>query len=132
MAYELFDSKATKIGTPALTIASFKISFNADAGDVLRSVGARYVHVLWDAQACKMAVRPAPKADANSYKLTFPQGKRGATLSAQSFLNHIQWKTKVPQVLPVTWNEKEQLLEASLPKEHMGTRQVQKAVRSTK
>lgn len=120
MAYVLFESKAVKIGTPALTIAGIRVSFNADAGDILHRIGARYLHVLWDSDACKVALRPTAKADENAYKITFPKGKRGASFSAQSFLNHIHWNASSPKLVPVAWNEKEKLLEASLPKEHIG------------
>lgn len=121
MPYVLFESKAVKIGTPALTIAGVRFSFNADAGDILQRIGARYLHVLWDSAACKVALRPISKPDENAYKISFPRGKRGASCSAQSFLNHIRWNAASPQAVPVAWNEKEKFLEASLPKEHIGS-----------
>lgn len=121
MPYVLFESKAVKIGAPALTITGIRVSFNADAGDILHRIGARYLHILWDSAGCKVALRPAPKADDNAYKITYPKGKRGASFSAQSFLNHIRWNATSPQVVPVAWNEKERLLEAALPKKYIGS-----------
>jgi hypothetical protein len=53
MPYELFQNKAAKFGSPQLTIsAAGKIAFNADAGDILDELSARFAHLLWDAEAC--------------------------------------------------------------------------------
>jgi hypothetical protein len=121
MPYVLFESKAVKIGVPALTITGSRISFNAEAGDILHRVGARYLHILWDSAACKVALRPTAKAGDSAYKITYFKGKRGGSFSARSFLNHIRWNTTNTQVVPVAWNEKEKLLEAALPKKYIGS-----------
>ncbi len=124
MAYKLFEQKAVKMGAPAMTITSGRLIFNAHAGDILWRVGAKFLHILWDSDKGKIGLRPTAKADRNNYKITFVKGKRGAALTAKSFLNHIQWKAESPQVVPVTWNEKEKLLEGSLPREHVGSNRV--------
>ena len=120
MAYELFKSKATKFSSPQLTIRNGKISFNADAGDILLKVGMNFCHVLWDVDALKIAIRPITKQDENAFKVSIPEGKRGGTISAQSFLNYIQWHAKGPVNIAANWNEGEHLLEASLPKQNLG------------
>ena|SRR6266852_4406071 len=117
MAYELFHNKAAKFGTPQLTIRRGKIAFNADAGDVLASVGMRFAHILWDADARKLAIKPLTKEDENAFRASIPEGKRGGTFSALSFLNYIHWRADEPIVVAAKWNEGERLLEAFLPKE---------------
>jgi hypothetical protein len=121
MGYELFDSKAVRIGSPALTIqADGKIALNADLGDELASLGAKYAQILWDGERFRMALRPLTKRDQRAFKLSFYRGKRGASLSARSFLNYIRWHPSDPFTTPVQWNEKERLLEADLPRERVG------------
>jgi hypothetical protein len=117
MAYKVFDNKATRLGSPALTIATDgRIALNADAGDTLRAVGARFVHLLWDAEARKIALRPLAKGDSRSYKLTVPSAhKRGMAVSGATFLRHIGWSLSDRVTLPLEWNEKEKILEAVLP-----------------
>jgi hypothetical protein len=120
MSYELFHNKAAKFSSPQLTIRSGKIAFNADAGDILVRVGIRFAHLLWDVAAHKIAIRPSAKKDDNAFKVSIPKGKRGGTISAQSFLNYIQWRAGGPIVVNAQWNEAERLLEAHLPKDRIG------------
>jgi hypothetical protein len=122
MPYELFDSKAVRIGSPALAIhKDGRISLNADVGDILTSRGAKYAQILWDRETLKLGIRPLAKRESRAFKLTFMRGKRGASLSARSFLNYIQWRQSKPFTTAVQWNEKEGLLEAVLPREGVGS-----------
>jgi hypothetical protein len=91
MAYEVFDYKATRLGSPALTITTDgRLALNGDAGDLLRSVGAKFAHLLWNAEARKIALRPLTKRDSRSYRLTVPRAhKRGMSVSAATFLRYI-------------------------------------------
>ena len=116
MAYELFTVKAARLGSPALTItADGRFTLNADAGDLLRRAGAKSVQILWDATACKLALRPLARPGDSSYKLQVRKGKRGTMLSARTFLRYIGWDLSKPATVPVEWNEKEKILEAPLP-----------------
>jgi hypothetical protein len=124
MAYELFDSKAAKFDSPRSTIRSGKIAFNADAGDILYRAGVKFAHLLWDAEGRRLAVRAAQKKDGRAFKVTLKKGKRGGTISAQSFLNYIKWHADSPVVVPASWNDSEHILEASLPREHIGKPQI--------
>jgi len=118
MAYELFHIKATRIGTPTLAIrAEGRIVLNADAGDILRREGAKFVQILWDAKLYKMALRPLAKPAESAYKLSSKAGRRGMGFSGLVFLRHIGWTFKESSPIPVEWNEKEKLLEAQLPQE---------------
>lgn len=120
MAYELFHNKAAKAGAPQLTIRAGRIALNAHAGDILAKAGMRFAHILWDADLCKLALKPITKVDAMAFRLSIPAGKRGGTFSAQSFLNFIRWNATQPVVVAAEWNERERVLEASLPKENIG------------
>jgi hypothetical protein len=121
MPYELFNSKTTKFSSPHLSIRNGKLALNADAGDILARAGVKFAHLLWDVAACKIAIQPAMKADGNAFRVSVRKGKRGGVISAKSFLNYIQWRARQAVVVKVKWNEAERLLEASLPREHVGT-----------
>ena len=120
MSYELFHNKATKFGSPQLTIRGGRIAFNADAGDLLARVGMRFAHLLFDTDECKVAIRPIQKEDENTFAVSIPKGKRGGTISAQSFLNYVRWHAEKPIIVDAHWNAAQQLMEAFLPKEHVG------------
>jgi hypothetical protein len=127
MAYEVFDNKATRLGSPALTIAT----------DGRLALNAKFVHLMWDADARKIALRPLAKADSRSYKLSVPHAhKRGMLVSASTFLRYIGWPTSKRVTLPAEWNEKEKILEAVLPIVKESTRGTpdtrNKALRATK
>lgn len=119
MAYELFENKATRFSSPQLSIRSGRIAFNADAGDIWNKSGSDFAHLLWDAEQCKLAIRPVKKQDQNSFRVSTPKGKRAKLISAASFLNHIQWSTTKHVVLDANWNVKEGMFEVALPKEHI-------------
>jgi hypothetical protein len=121
MAYELFNNKAAVFSSPQLTIRNRKIALSAAAGEILARVGAKFAHLLWDAAACRIAIQPTTKRDGNAFKVSVRKGKRGGTISAGAFLNYIQWRARQAVVVEVKWNESEGLLEASLPREYIGT-----------
>jgi hypothetical protein len=99
VAYELFTTKAIRLGSPSLTISpDARVALNADAGDLL-GAGARFVQILWDAKAHKVALRPLAKPVESSYKLYIKGGKRGRHFSARSFLRFISSKTPAASTL---------------------------------
>jgi hypothetical protein len=109
MAYEVFDNKATRLRSPEVTIATDgRLALNADAGDLVKEVGAKFVHLLWDAEARKIALRPLAKLDSRSYTLSVPYAhKRGMLVSASTFMRYIGWPLSKRVTLPAQWNEKE-------------------------
>jgi hypothetical protein len=116
MAYELFNIRSIRIGSPTLTIKpDGRFELNADAGDLLRRAGAKFVQILWDAEARRVALRPLLKAGDSSYKLLVRSGKRSTSFSALTFLRYVGWDLSTSATVPVEWNEKEKVLEASLP-----------------
>jgi len=120
MPYELFDNKTANLASPELTIRNGKVALNPGAGDILAKAGMKFAHILWDVAACKIAIRPVAKEDSKTFKVSIPRGRRGGLISAQSFLNYIQWRVTHPVTVDAHWNEAERFLEASLPKEHVG------------
>jgi hypothetical protein len=118
VAYELFTTKAIRFGSPALTInPDGRVGLNADAGDLLEP-GVKFVQILWDAKAHKIALRPLIKPGESSYKLYIKGGKRGTHFSARTFLRYIGWDLSKSAAVPIAWNQKEKVLEASLPREN--------------
>lgn len=121
MAYELFKVKSTRVGAPVLTItAEGRMILNADAGDLLKREGARFIQILWDTKTFKMALRPLAKPAESSYKLSAKSGRRCMAFSGTAFLRHVGWNlSKSSTIFPVEWNEKERLLEVLLPRENI-------------
>jgi hypothetical protein len=116
VAYELFNIRSIRIGSPILVIKpDGRFDLNADAGDLLRQAGAKFVQIFWDAETSKIALRPLAKSGESSYKLLVRSGKRSTSFSALTFLRYIGWDLSKSATVPVDWNEKEEFLEASLP-----------------
>lgn len=121
MPYELFVKNALKPDSPAtLTIRNGLLYFNAAASEVLAGVGTRFVHLLLDPDKGKLAIRPTQKEDENTFTFSARKEKRGATITARSFLSYIGWAADKPVTVDVQWNSKERIMEAVLPKEHVG------------
>lgn len=93
---------------------------NADAGDLLHRAGAKFVHIMWDSDARKVALRPLTRADKIAFKLTSKAGRRGMAITAGSFLRYIRWNSANSATVPVEWNEESKVLEASLPSKFIG------------
>src|SRR5438552_4084107 len=119
MAYELFQNKAAKFGSPQATIRNGKIAFNADAGDLWDKLGSRFAHLLWDADAHTIAIRPIKNRDENTFLVSAHGGKRGRTISALSFLKYIHWTGDKPVTVDVRWNDSAELMEIVVPKERI-------------
>jgi hypothetical protein len=98
-----------------------RVALNADAGDLLGPT-AKFVQILWGAKAYKIALRPLNKAGESSYKLYIKGGKRGRHFSALTFLRYVGWDMSKSATVPIAWNEKEKVLEASLPRESFTAR----------
>jgi hypothetical protein len=120
MPYELFDNKAAKFASPELTIRNGKVALNPGAAGVFAKAGMKFAHILWDVAACKIAIQPVTKEDGNTFKVTIPRGRRGGTIAALSFLNYIQWRATQPVTVDAQWNGTERIIEATLPREHVG------------
>ena len=121
MTYEIFEKKAVRVGSPAITFnRKDRISLNSQAAKIFHQRAVEFVLLLWDKQTCGAALRPLTKRDSRAYKLTYGRVSNnqpnGASFSARSFMNHIGWKTQdEKKTVPATWNDDEQIMEFVLP-----------------
>lgn len=121
MAYEVFKRTGVRVEEPTLAIAPRGIiAFNAAAGRILAAAGVKAALLLWDRNTNKFAVKATSKGDRNAYAVTLIPGRSSGSLRAMSFLNYVGWTAKHRQSLPATWNEKEKMLETTLPAKFIG------------
>jgi len=115
VAYELFERRAVRVDSPALTVAlGGRVNVNAAACRLLKESGIKTVVILWDKGGSKMAIRAAPKDEKNSFTITFGTNYSGS-FRAKSFFDHIGWRATETIVLPAKWNASQKILEVSLP-----------------
>ncbi|MGH9863885.1 MAG: hypothetical protein ACRD4H_00565 [Candidatus Acidiferrales bacterium] len=114
MSYEVFERKATRFTSPAITLTRFgKILPNAMAARKFKEHAVEQVLLLWDKGQRKIAVRAATKGDRRSFKVSYTR-KYGASISGASFLKSIDWRETKRVTFPATWNEDEHMFEFSL------------------
>lgn len=77
--------------------------------------------LLWDKVSNKCALKAAPKTDKNAYAVSVASDRHSGSITAKSFLSHIGWSARKREMLPATWNEKQRILEVTLPPECVGT-----------
>ncbi len=120
MAYQMYERLSVRVEDAALTFRpEGRIGINAAATRVLEKAGVKVVRLLWDQAANRVALQGAPMKDKNCYSIAFSKG-RSASLTAKSFFRYIGWSSKRRQMVPATWNEKQGMLEATLPAEFVG------------
>lgn len=123
MAYEVFERTAVRVEDPTLAITpDGTIVFNAAASRILVGAGVKAVLLLWDKNTNKFAVKATSKGDRNAYAVSAVHGRPSRSLRAKLFLNYIGWGANRRESLPVTWNEKEKMLETILPSKFLGAR----------
>jgi hypothetical protein len=121
MSYEVFERTGVRVEEPILAITpDGTIVFNAAASRILAGAGVRAVLLLWDKKTNKFAVKATSKGDRNAYKISVSPGRSTGSLKSLSFFRHIGWDAKHRESLPVTWNEKEKMLETILPSKFIG------------
>lgn len=81
----------------------------------------KFVLLLWDKASHRLALKAAPKGDKNGHALSLLPDKHSGTLRAMQFLRHIGWNAPRRELLPATWNEKERMLEVTLPKRNVAS-----------
>jgi hypothetical protein len=115
MAYEVFERTSARVEEPTITLRSEgRIAINAAAVRILKQVGIKNVLLLWDRSHRKIALKAAQKAETNAYAVSFT-GNHSGIVRGKAFLEHIGWTTSQSQMFPATWNEKEKMLEITLP-----------------
>lgn len=96
-----------------------RIAINAAAARIFVSLGIKSVLLLWDRAGRKLAIKAAQKGDKNAYAVSIAPASQSGSLRAKSFLSYIGWNAPKREMIAATWNEKEKMLEATLPPEHL-------------
>jgi|HubBroStandDraft_4_1064222.scaffolds.fasta_scaffold910822_1 hypothetical protein len=121
MAYEVFKRTGVRVDEPTLAITpDGTIVFNAAASRILTGAGVKAVLLLWDKTTNKFAIKATSKGDRNAYAVSPAHGRSSGSLRARMFFTHVGWGAKHRESLPVTWNEKEKMLETILPSKFLG------------
>lgn len=124
MAYEVFTRTAVRVESPTISIVpDGRMVLNAAASRILSASGVKYVVLLWDKASRRMAVKATAKGDKNGYAVSL---SHGASLRAKAFTRHIGWTATRRELLPATWNEKDLMLEVSLPLRCLGSKGLSK------
>jgi hypothetical protein len=120
MAYELFKRTVARVETPTVSIVpDGRVAINVAIVRLFQEARISSVVLLWDERNRRMAIKASRKNDRNAYAVSFSRGHSGV-IRAKSFLSHIRWKADQRTRLDATWNEKEQMIEVTLPVEHVG------------
>jgi hypothetical protein len=120
MAYEVFKRSGARVESPTLSIVpDGRIAINAAAARIFVSLGIKSVLLLWDQASHKLAIKAAYKGDKNAYAVSISPASHSGSLRAKSFLDYIGWNALKRERIPATWSEKEKMLEAALPAEHL-------------
>jgi hypothetical protein len=120
MAYEVYKRSGARVESPTLSIVpEGRIAINAAAARIFVSLGIKSVLLLWDRASRKVALKAAAKADKNAYAVSIAPASHSGSLRAKSFLSYIGWNAAKREMIPAIWNEKERMLEATLPLEHL-------------
>jgi hypothetical protein len=120
MAYEVFKRTGARVETPTLSIVpDGRMAINAAAVRIVREARITSVLLLWDPANHRMALKAAQRGDKNSYAVSVSASSHSGSLRAKAFLSYIGWKGSKREMIPVVWNEKERMFEATLPVEHL-------------
>jgi len=123
MAYEVFKRTGTRVESPTLSITpEGRIVINAAAARIFVGLAIKSVLLLWDRANHKLALKAARKGDKNAFAMSIAPPSHSGSLRAKSFLSHIGWNARKREMIPATWNDKEEMLEAVLPLEFMRDR----------
>lgn len=131
MPYTIFERKVKRLSNPTISIMKMgRLTLNKAAAAYLAEVGTTHVHLLWDAEARRFAIRPVfKKDDPRAYLVAFgadrpvgPDGKKrgptvGASINCKTFLDHIGVSYKTTRAYPTRWNAQDNLLEIDLPED---------------
>jgi hypothetical protein len=120
MGYEMFERTGTRVASPTISIVpDGRIAINAAASRILLGAGIKSVVLLWDRTNHRVALKAAQKGDKNAFAVSIAPANYSGSLRAKSFLSHVGWTARKREMFPATWNEKERMLEATLPLEHL-------------
>ena len=119
MAYEVFKRTVARVDTPTVSIVpNGRIAINVAVVRLFKEARISSVLLLWDEKNRRMALKAGQKKDRNAYAVSFSEGRSGS-IRAKSFFSHIGWKGLNRERLSATWNEKELMLEVTIPSEYL-------------
>ena len=122
MAYEVFKRTGSRVESPTLSIVpEGRIAINAAAARIFVSLEIKSVLLLWDRSNRKLAIKAAHKGDKNAFAVSIAPASHSGSVRAKSFLSYIGWNARKREMIPATWNAKEEMLEAILHSEHFET-----------
>lgn len=120
MAYEVFQRTAVRVEKPTLAVTpDGRIALNAAAFRIFKKAGVLSVLLLWDRANYKLALKAAPKADKNAYAIS--ANRQSGTLAGKLFLGYIGWSAPKRILVDAVWNEKEKMLEVTVPPQYVGS-----------
>lgn len=142
MPYTIFERKVRRTVEPAISLMKLgRLTLNKAAAAYLSDVGTNQVHLLWDGDARRFAIRPVfKKDDSRAYLVVFgadrPMGRNGkkrgptvgASINCKTFLDYIGVNYSVTRSYAATWNEKDNMIEVTLPAEAFQQNQAQSAL----
>jgi hypothetical protein len=120
MTYEVFKRTGARGETPTLSIVpDGRIAINAAAVRILKEARINSVLLRWDWTNHRLAMKAAQRGEKNSYAVSIAPASHSGSLRAKSSLSYIGWRARKREMIPVTWNEKERMFEATVPVEHL-------------
>ena len=117
MAYSVFERQAYRTESPTLVLdPTGRIVINAAGCRLLNEADVKWVALLWDQKANRIAIKAVPKSDKNAFAVSYRKTMIWASVSATSFLRHIGWQGKGREHYAATWTQATRMLEATLSK----------------
>ena len=118
MAFTVFESRSKQIGSPAVSVTPIgAMRLNKDAADILKSMGATHILILWDQENSRIALSATPASDHRAYKLNYHPKGSGVSFAAKAFLKHIGWRAE--KAVPLKLSMQQGMLQADVPIEHI-------------
>lgn len=121
MRYQVFDKKITRTSNPAVTInPAGRLYLNQAAASYLRANRVKAVLLLWNPDSFQVGISPVTLRDRRGYRVAYSQKGGGAFLTAKGFLDWIDYETDELFTFEAEWNERDDMLEFSIPSSLVG------------
>jgi len=116
MAYEIFERKMIRIGTPAMSFSRIgQIVFNVPAAHLLKAHNIENTLLMWDSAAKKLALKTTTK-DNRAYTIRYNGKGNGASFSAKTFLDYAGIDYSERKSIPIEINpSSEFFIEVAIP-----------------
>lgn len=117
MAYKKFESRSSRKGIATIALRpDGRLRLNSDATIQARNLGMKRVHLFWDKERRRIALKRASDGDSTAYKLTFSAGQNSTDIGAKAFLKYVGLDLKKKLDVQLDWSDEEKMFEAKLPK----------------